>query len=170
MPRSAIHCDGDTMRRLLLFLWAASIVLMLGSFAVCVLTALRAFHWRWGARSYMEAAEYSREMSLSGGVLAFRCADGWPTPAPAPSWMETVSFDYNVNLGVFRFYRARETWYLGERPTGGLSAQQRLALPHFYYGRHGWDILFMNAAFVFLVPVILAALVASRSLLRARPK
>ena len=156
------------MSRRLSILWAASSVLLFGCLAVSLLTEFRTFHWRWGAKSYMEAAEHTQELILSGGELSFRCADDWPTPAPAPSWQEFESFDYNVQLGLFRFYRLRETWYYGEPPAGGLSQEQRIALPHFSYDRHGWDISFMTAAFVSLVPMLVTSLVGLRVLLRQR--
>src|SRR5438067_8360928 len=90
------------MRRLLLIFWAASVALFVGSLTISVVAELRAFHWRWGAKSYMDSDEHTRELSLSDGELAFRRVDDWPTPAPAPSWRESESFDYNVSLGVFR--------------------------------------------------------------------
>jgi hypothetical protein len=156
------------MSRRLLILWAASVVLFFGCLVISLFTEFHTYHWQWGAKSYMEAAEHTRELILSGGELSFRCADDWPNPAPAPSWRESESFDYNLRLGLFDFYRLREIWYHGEPPVGGLSQQQRRELPHFSYGRHGWDISFMTAAFVFLVPNLVTTLIGLRVLLRAR--
>ena len=156
------------MSRRLLILWAASLVLFFGCLAISLFTEFYTYHWRWGAKSYMESAGHTRELILSGGILSFRCADDWPTPAPAPSWRESESFDYNVRLGLFGFYRLRETWYHGEPPAGGLSQQQRSELPHFSYGRHGWDISFAIAAYLFLMPVLATTLISLRTLLRAR--
>jgi hypothetical protein len=156
------------MNRRLLIIWAASLELCFGCLAISLYTEFHTHRWQWGAKSYLEASEHTRELILSGGELSFRCADDWHTPAPAPSWQESESFDYNVQLGVFRFYRLREIWYHGEPPSGGLSQQQRVELPHFSYGRHGWDISFMTAAFVFLVPILATLLIALRVLLRAR--
>ena len=156
------------MSRRLLILWGASVVAALGCLAVSLYTEFYTHRWQWDAKSHMAGAGHTRELILAGGELSFRRADDWPAPAPAPSWRETESFDYNVRLGVLRFYRLRETWYHGERPSGGLSQRQRVELPHFSYGRHGWDVSFTNAALVFLLPMFATTLITLRVLLRAR--
>jgi len=144
------------------------LMLLAGSLAIVVVTEFHGYSWSWGDISDMNSGDHTRKLILSGGELEFRCADDWPTPAPAPAWQEGEIFDYNVDLGIIRFFRLREIWWLGERPAGGLSLTQRVTFPHFYYGRHGWDVDFMPASFVFTVPVVVATLLAVRTLVRAR--
>jgi hypothetical protein len=150
--------------------WGISTGCFIVCMGVCVITGFRQFGWKWGQKSYMDAGEQTRDLFLSHGELSFRCADDWPSPPPAPSWRESESYDHNLELGVFRVYRRRETWYLGQRPAGALSEEQRRNLPHFYYGRHGWDFSFTRATFIFLVPVVPGLLIFLRSRLRARHK
>jgi len=154
--------------RLFIF-WATLSVLLFGCLVISLFTEFHGYHWQWGSKSYMESAEHTRELSFYGGQLCFRCADDWPTPAPAPCFPDGESFDYNVDLGLFRFYRLREIYCCGDwQVVGGLSQQERSALPHFSYGRHGWDFSFRTGFSVLLVPVLVTTLMGVRSLHRAR--
>ena len=147
------------------------ISLCLVSVAVCVLcfAIVLVTEWHGVSRTWGRQAGYpTSKLEFFGGYLSYRCADDWPTPSPAPAWKGDEDFIYNLDLRIARWFRLRETWYLGDAQWD-LRRAQKVKLPHFFYFRHGWDIDFNNLAFCCMIPIALFVAVNWRVLLRKRP-
>ena len=158
--------DGKTRAGISLFL--GILVLCVLSFATIILSEGHTFSNAWGEKSLMDAAAHSRELSLSGGYLSYRCADETRTPPPAPSWMGDQDLVFHLNFFIGSCFRYRETWYLGDAQWN-LSREEKAKLPHFLFFRHGWDIDFNRIALCCVIPIASFAVVNWRVLLRKRP-